>query len=326
MKMDELKGIYEEKVTPVLQEYLTMFSDDYDKNREKWKKQWIALLENQVIQALEERQMQMSYLHFHLLRTRLLCGDYRYAVNCYDEDWYLKEPVKLADWDVSFVYQYFQKFRERLDREYKQLDIRLCEVDVECFLMWSVKEFHAYIVKLLRYSRLSLFQSEFYRRNQVMEERGIFHLLSGEYFDFCEFIYKETMNTDRKELVEQILDRRQEDTYNFNDFRGICLENGTLEQYEFQYSNFTGAHFRNVIFLECDLKGAVFREATFENVRFERCNLTEAIFMDGDFEDVDFIGSYLEDSWFGKEQVEALLMDHSLWKRQTVGMNMEGKR
>ena len=278
-KMDEkiMNQFEVETVEPLLQQVMEILEKEYIEKRETWKNEFLEFVATKVLPKMKElgerEDFHPSYLSFHMLRTRLLRHEYQYSVDLYGDKWFLEEEIRLADWNVDFIFSHFEFLWKQLSRIGKRYFGKMEEAELNCIMMLVAESFNDYLVKLLRYARNELIELPLY---QEVKKGDTFLIQCGEYFDFCEFVHREVIGKEEKSLKKMVLNREDEQTYPFRDFRYMDFSDVEFNEYCFQYVDFSHCLLENTTFTKCDLTGARFCHADLSTTKFIKCNLTDA--------------------------------------------------
>lgn len=268
MNEEIMESFYEKEVMPAFLETKAKLEKEFVQKAECWQEEILNFMEKEVFPEFDRFENgKPSYLHFHMLRTRLIKRDYRYGINLYGKDWFLKEEMRIAEFPVDFIFHYFDELWERVKKMSQRYVMQISEVDVQCIMMSLASEFNMYLVKLLRGIRNRLTTGDSYQNAPKGE---LFMILCGEYFDFCEFVHREVAHKDEEELKSMLLAKRQQETYHFRDFRNMDFSNECYEGYSFQYIDFRGCKMEHTVFKNCDFTGALL-DCQEQSAEFEDC-------------------------------------------------------
>lgn len=271
MNRMEMEKFYEKEVWFIITENLRLLENEYENKKEEWKLKFIEEFQRVCVE-IDRINMGTGkvpgYLIFHLLRTKIIDHLYDYSVQFYESNWYLREGTPVALYNVDFIYHFLEKsWKETLVASKKYIDL-FTEADIQFIMLEEVDKFHAYVIKLLRYSILEAINTESYIN---IEKSNRFIIQTGEYFDICDYIYIEEKNKDFKKLKSWINKREDTDCYMFEDFKGIDLSHEIYSEINFSYADFRKSNLNGAQFISCNLVGTKFSEYNLQEASFKNC-------------------------------------------------------
>lgn len=240
----------------------------------------------------EEPEFKTGYLMYHLLRTDLLRGEYRYHIVMYDSQWYFHQSVWAGSIDTGDIFRLYGVLMERLQQKAKRYMGKVSPPLVDQVMLKLIKPFHLYIRELMLYSLAEATEAKTYR-NLYREED--FQIRVGEYMEPGDLIYREL---DKKEpdVLRTWLEENKENAYCFQDFKGVDFSRMNLLIHDFRYTDFreaslegstlsfsqmTGARLRRCRMRGCLLLGAVLHNADFTGADLEGANLSYSLSFEG---------------------------------------------
>jgi len=227
----------------------------------------------------------ISYIEYTLLQTNMINKDYAAEIRVYGEEWYLCKNQRVIDrFDISFLFQNFDRLWAELLVMSKQYVGKVSSLDITGFMMDAASKFYAYVVSLCRFSILECIEQDYFK---AIEKATQFSINVGEYMGITEPICKENSNKDSKKLLEWFADCLDYE-YCYEDFSGLDFSNEDFSDLDFRYSDLRNAQLTNTDFTEANLIGTRFCGANLESADFTDSIIYEADFSRANLQNVGF--------------------------------------
>lgn len=268
MAKNYLDEFYVSDVEPLLQELIDELEAQFQSEHCLLKNKCIIMVQElfrSCQKLLESKKQSVSFVMFHLLRFRMLNHDYRYQVNVYPREWYLKEGITIGDLDVSFAYHHFDCLWNQLLVKSRRFMGKLNEVAVERIMLRVLEPFHAYVVELLRYSLMDLLETEEFKTFNRKDD--LFYIRAGEFYEPGDVIYIENKEKDIFK-IQRWLQQSEKQAYCFSDFQGLDFAGQKLKNLDLRYVDFRNCKLENTDFSLSVLQGTKFRDANLRNSKF----------------------------------------------------------
>lgn len=283
MNKELLTTFTEKEVEPLLMQVLAELEVSFQQNKEPLKK---AVVESfrVICKNIEENKdsMEVGFMIYTLLRTKILQRDYQYVVMIYDKEWYLHDGVEVGTLDVSFIFGYFERFWQELLKASKKYILQISIVDVEHMVLNYLEPFHEYVLELLRYSLIEVTETEAYK---LLNKAALFQIQSGEYYEPCDLVHIEGQEKNVLQ-IRKWLKENERSTYCFQDFKEMDFKDLTYSNCDLRYTDFRGSDLEGINlrislligtkFKGCGMKGANLMTSMIHNANFEQADLTEA--------------------------------------------------
>jgi hypothetical protein len=298
------RHIAEEFVTKevhrVLREQLELLDKMWETNKLQLKEELIEEV-SKIYKVIIEKQSNeelydIAFLSFLLLRTKIQSKEFSYQVVVYNDKWYLEDGIVVGNIKVEKIFQFYINTLEILTKQMHQYGSSLKVSHIEIIMQIAIKEFHEYVVKLLRYSILEAIALESYSKIQKADKLCIY---AGEIFGEADYIFKDNRNKiDIFELREKMDEKK---ALIFEDLREMKLENMDFSSMNLEYTDFRNSH----------LKNSDFSDATLRRTRFEGANLLNSKFMFAVIDGATFENADLRGSNFANAVIKNVDFEHA---------------
>ena len=288
MKTSALDSFYVNDLRGELLKSIVELEKEFQAEKDIWKARCLDSFGG-IFKTIQRKQDEgsapkASFLVYTLLRTNLMQGKEEYAVFLYDDEWYLGNPVKVGEMDVSHVYRHRQKLHNRLKECVRKYMLNLTAIDVDTAAMSILNYYHQYVVGQLRYSIADVLGMDEFKR---IKKAGSFEILSGEYNESCDLICKYTQEDEFAETLKDIRANKYSE-YICRDMSDIILANMNLRYLDFSFSILNGATLNNADISGGRLAETKFRGADMKNTNFGNADIHGTDFSQGNLEGAVF--------------------------------------
>lgn len=228
----------------------------------------------------EEPEFKTGYLMYHLLRTDLIRGEYRYHIVMYDSQWYFHKSVWAGTIDTGEIFRLYGVLMEMLQQRAKRYVGQVPPPLVDQVMLKLIKPFHLYIRELMLYSVAEGTETKSYRS---LYREADFQIRVGEYMEPGDLIYREQEKKQPEEL-RAWLEENKESTYCFQDFKEMDFSRMELPVHDFRYTDFR----------EAGLEGSILSFSRMTGARFQRSRMKGCILLGAVLHNADFTGADLE--------------------------------
>ncbi len=284
---------------PILKETLEKMEEDFQKNIEKYKKEFILNFKevSQKIQK-EYADFKIGYLSYNLMLTKITNKNYKYEIYIYDKDWYLKGDIKIEEYNVEYIYKYYEEMWQNLLKEGRGYIFKINSTDINNIMIKIIDKFHNYIVSIMRNSIIELTETEEYKN---LNKEKIFNIHTGKFYDIYDLIYTE--NFEKNQIkIKRWLSKNIEEEYCGQDFKNLELNSFNLEQYDLR-----GADFRKSQLKEVDLSYSILNGGKFKDSDLRNSTIISSFLSEVDFENADLSGSKMTYSIMRKGKIDDLV-------------------
>lgn len=238
-------------------------------------------------QAGEQEKDNCMYFLFSLQRCDLLRRKAIVRLDVTGMEWYLDEKPLSAAFDITFLFQNYFDWQEKLLLDMREYMGKVNKYDVSALVQDEIMVSNQLITHILRFAFRNLEQQEVFKS---IKKLPFWIIRWGEYKDNSEIVMQVKRDTRGQETWEDRLKEYEENPnaliadywYRENLTKGDCREKNMYF----------------IVFEECSLKEIDFSKADLSGARFircriEDCNFTETILHQTDFEDCTFSGNDL---------------------------------
>jgi uncharacterized protein YjbI with pentapeptide repeats len=296
MLMNAMEKFYEKDVAPVLKEILVELEEAFQEEKQELRKGFVESFKK-ACQEIQDNlpDTEVGFIMYNLLRTKVLQHEYTYSIIVYDEEWYMKEGIKIGEIDVSFAFKYFEKFWQALLSRFRKYVLQITIVDVEHCLLQYLEPFHQYVLELMRYSLLEIVETKEYK---ALNKAPMFRIEAGEFYEPCDTIHIEEKEKNSLK-IQKWLEKNERKAYWFQDFTGLDFSKRHYTNIDLSY-----ADLRESILQEIDLSVSVLMGTKFKKSNLAKANLTLSMLHNATFEEANLEGANLSYcvSFIGKNE------------------------
>lgn len=241
-------------------------------------------------QEKEQEKDNCMYFLYSLQRCDLLKGKAIVRLDVTGVEWYLDEEPLSTAFDLTFLFQEYFDWQEKLLLDMREYMGKVNKYDVSALVQDEIMVCNQLITHILRFAFRSLEQQEVF---QNINKLPFWIIRWGEYKDNSEIVMQVKRDTRDQEVWEDRLKEYEENP------------GALITDYWYQENLTEGdCHEKNmyfIVFEECSLKGIDFSKADLTGARFircriEDCNFGEAILHQADFESCSFAGNDFRDA------------------------------
>lgn len=273
-------------------------------------------------QAREQDKPMCVFFLFSLLRYDLLQDIARVRLDVMDGSWYLDREPLYAEFDLSFLFAHYFKWRTELLTDMREYRGKVNQYDVERMVQEEVMSAAGILTQILRI----LFRKIEEQENFARIPKGAFwEIQFGEYRDYSEPIIR--MNREprsEEEWLEKM--EEEEDTpgrMQFSWWHGVGLTGGNCREKDLDFITFENCNLKDIDFESAKMTGARFLSCKLEKCSFKQADLSQAEFESCQFTDCDFTGAGLQQAVFSLEGLEAEWFDDKQQEEMLVAGGVE---
>lgn len=230
--------------------------------------------------------------------TKIINKNYNYDIYIYDKDWYLNGDIKIGEYNVEYIYKYYEEMWNKLLKEGLGYIFKVNKTDIKNIMLSIIDKFHNYIVSIMRNSIIELTETEEYRK---LNKEEIFNIHTGKFYDIFDLIYKEKENKNIIK-IKRWLSKKLDEEYCNEDFRKLELNKIDLERCDLR-----GADFRESELKEADLSYSILNGAKFKGADLRNSNIISSNLSGVNFENTNLSGSKMTYSIMRKGKINDLM-------------------
>ena len=284
---------------PILKETLEKIEEDFQENIEKYKNEFILNFKS-ISKEIKNKYVgkKIGYLTYNLMLTKIINKNYSYDIYIYDKDWYLNGDIKIGEYNVEYIYKYYEEMWDKLVKEGRGYIFKINKTDITNVMLNIINKFHNYIVSVMRNSIIELTETEEYKR---LKKEEIFNIHTGKFYDIFDLIHTEKENKNIIK-IKRWLSKKVDEEYCNEDFRNLDLNKINLESCDLR-----GTDFRKSELKESDLSYSILNGAKFKGSDLRNSNIISSFLSEVNFEDADLSGSKMTYSIMRKGKVNELM-------------------
>lgn len=225
---------------------------------------------NSCLRILESKERQgrlasVAFIHFSLLRTSLLENKFTYLLEAYGEAWYYEWTECTAQYEADWLSEAITELQTILEKERKPY-LSIQATDVRVIIQQTVILFHHFIIQLIRY--LFRYQKECVPKINF-QRTACLRFRVGEYKGFSEDVaIIDEREREEKNLLLWLENKETDQSYTFENFSNLPLQQKDFNQLDFSYANFK----------ESNLEGSLWKHSVCIGTSFQQCRLANADF------------------------------------------------
>ena len=158
--------------------------EEYNSNREAIEEKLTLQFDSVCKEAasLQEKKvkMEIKYIYFSMLRTKLLEDKGQWRIDLYDEKWFLDKEECSMDIDLNFMYEPLFKHMKELSEKKKEYLRTIKEKDLEYIKLKEADKYHSLALNIIRGILQDFLECTSYKEMKKKEDIVI---MAGEYMD-----------------------------------------------------------------------------------------------------------------------------------------------
>lgn len=305
--MDRERAIkdYQERIAPLIQDFHDKMGLHLREHSEELERIIKGAIDGLGEKMEEQGKEYVSYLYFSILKTDLLCRNYRFLLHAMNLRWYLDDEVIEVYADMGDLMQPFDRLWEALEKENYGYMGAVNRYDIQHIMFRELRKVDAAIAHILRYRFRSWKEKDLFEKVTLSP---FWYMKWGEYRDQTEFILYTDQTPKGQEVWEEEIKKvsYQPEALVFSywyqgDYRGTAIQEADMRFLVFEESKLS-----DLGFTRCNLEGARFTDTSLDNCKFEDCDLSGADLSSCTFHDVSFSGSEMTDTLLPAESIPFL--------------------
>ena len=258
------------------------------------------------MQASEsDKKGSLGYIHFSLMRTKLIEGAYEFRIDAYDKGWYADKNFCVGTYGVYQIFRFLEDFSKELIERRRKYIQKITVVDVK---RYGLEESNKYISVMTGFIRSVIPQAVKLSDYEAIKRENVFEIAVGEFRDAAELVYKEDRTEKDVEKVVRYLNAKQENGYRHEVldeliFEGVNFKkalwlyfsgknsrffNTDISESSLMFCKFENGEFNSIDFTNSYLVGINFSGARLRNLNFEGARIMNVSFENATLEKIDF--------------------------------------
>ena len=198
--MDREKALedYQERIAPLIQKFHHQMGTYLREHAEELEQTVKGAIDELGEKMASQGKEYVSYLYISMLKTDVLCRNYRFLLHAMNLKWYLDEETIEVYFDAGNLMGPFDELWDRLEQENYGYMGAVNQYDIQHIMFGQLREVDSAIAHILRYRLRDWKKKELFSKVTLPN----FWLLKwGEYRDRTEIILYTDQEVDRKSVV-----------------------------------------------------------------------------------------------------------------------------
>ena len=288
MNREESLEEFKEKVVKNLgEESVAGFEKNFKNNEEKVKELIINGIKSLIKKAMESKnENKIAVFQFEFLRINIINESYKILIHGYNSFWYLDSDSIYEEIDLSFLFEPFISFKEKLIKGKRIYMGKVNDYDIQKIIFELTAKCYMDMSKTIRNWFWNLDEEQWMQEISVED----FYVVKwSEYQGKSETLFSmDNREKNIKELLE--LKKQPEEKLHFvyTVWKNSTLEDGDLAKQNMLFINFKGSKLKNINFSECDIVRGQFKDTEVKRCTLTKCSLIGTSFENSKIEDSDF--------------------------------------
>ena len=289
---ESLEHFNENVIKKLTEEFKLKVHENFKVNEEKVKKLIIAAMKNIIKKAKKFQEVDKEYkiavFQFELLRINIVNESYKILAHGYNSSWYLDSNSIYEEIDLSFLFEPFISFNEKLIKEKRIYMGKVNDYDIQKIIFELVSKCYWDISKDVRNWFWDLDEEDWMQENSVED----FYVVKwSEYQGKSETLFAmDNKEKNIKELLELKKQPEEKLPFVYSVWKNSVLEDGDLAKQNMLFINFKGSKLKNINFSECYIARGQFKATEIKRCIFTKGQLIGTSFENSKIEDSDFSG------------------------------------
>ena len=240
-------------------------------------------------------------------------------------EWYLDEEPLSVCFDVSFLFQEYFEWQDKLLLDMREYRGKVNKYDVGNLVQDEIMVCNQLITHVLRFAFRNLEQQEVF---SGIGKMPFWVIRWGEYKDYSEIVMQVKREVKGQEAWLERLQQYKEnpDVLTADYWYQETLSSGDCRKKNMYFIVFEECTLKGIDFSRADLSGARFLRCRIEDCRFSNANLNQADFEDCDFEKDIFKGASLVQTTFSEEGFQPEMFDEKQMDELLIVQKMEAEK
>lgn len=237
----------------------------------------------------------IGYIHFSYLRSWLMQGELKYALEAYDDTWYMDRCECIELYACDWLYPYLERMEEgaKAARPYTPNGAAF---DSRTVRLREIVTLHQYVREWLRRALPQLLAlPEF----AAVKRAEILRIRTGEYKDFSEQLWMEDLADKDAKAVQEWLEQKHPTAYIACDLRSLDLSGGNYADIDLRYSHCTSGNWSNA-----KMERSICIGTDFSGSKLSGTNLSQSLLFDADFSSCKLGGASFREAAGGRQVVQ----------------------
>ncbi|AGF55356.1 uncharacterized protein YjbI with pentapeptide repeats/ribosomal protein S17E [Clostridium saccharoperbutylacetonicum] len=306
MNREEALEHFDENITKKLAEdFKLKVEENFKANEEKIKNLIIAAMKSIIKKAKDFQEIKKEYkiavFQFELLRINILNQSYKILAHGYNSSWYLDSDSIYEEIDLSFLFEPFDSFKEKLKKEKKMYMGKVNDYDIEKIIFELVSKYYMDISENVRNWLWDLDEEDWMQESSV---DNYYVVKWSEYHGKSETLFA---MDNREKNIKELLELKKQDEeklpFVYSVWKNSVFENGDLTNQNMLFINFKGSKLKNINFSECCIVRGQFKATEIKKCQFANSKLVGTSFENSKIEDSEFSSGNLLGGDFRKAEL-----------------------
>ncbi len=250
--------------------------------------------------ADQQKKEDCVHFLFGLQRCDLLSNKARVRLDVMNPAWYMDEDKLTVQLDLTFLFESYFAWKERLLLDMRSYMGKVNQYDVENLIQEEIISGNRLIAHPLRFAFRNLEEQKCFRQ---IKKLPYWIIRWGEYKDYSEIV----MRVNREERGEaawlEAIERYSEDkeVLTAEYWYKVDILTGDCQKKQMFFTTFEECNIRHMDFSKAEMRGVRFIRCSLDNCKFTKANLQQADFEDCEFMDSDFTGANMSQATFSKK-------------------------
>ena len=268
-------------------------------------------------QADEQKKNNCVYFLYSLQRYDLTQGKAIIRLDVTTFEWYLDEKPLEDSFDITFLFQEYFDFQERLLRDMREYMGKINIYDIQDFIQSEIMNRNKLVAHNLRFVFRELESQEAFNGIGKMP---FWVIRWGEYKDESEIVMQINRELRGEKIWQEKLERYKENPnvliaehwykgdFNSGDCSNMNMYFMFFEECSLKNIDFNGANLTGSRFLKCRIKNCNFSAANLSQAYFSECVFSDSKFQDASLNQTVFSEDGFIPELFSERQLDELLV------------------
>ena len=231
----------------------------------------------------------ISYLEYNMLYNNFINRRYVTQVCAYGEKSYLDKSQRiLGEYDVSFLFVYFDKLWDDLINLKRRLVGQAAAVEITKYMLDTLPDFYSYLANIARFAVADCIDKSPF---VDIDKNEVFMINVGDYMAKTETVYTESKDKDSDKLTDWFHEQLYKE-YVFGDYSNLDFSGKSFAYTDLRYAQFRNSNLKDTDLSGSSLIGVNFRHANMVNCRMNSCSIYEADFSDANLKNASLIDAH----------------------------------
>ena len=189
LKEFEEKYVHNRYITE-FQKIIEKYKTDRESIKENLALKFNAVCTEAILLQKKELKGEIRYIHFSMLRTKILENKGQWRIDLYDKKWFLDKEGCAINIDLDFIYEPLFNHIKELSKKKKEYGRTIKEKDIQLIKLREANKYHGLALNVIRDMLQSFLECTAYKEMKKKEDIVI---MAGEYMDDAITIYSKNL-------------------------------------------------------------------------------------------------------------------------------------